>query len=64
MLSYNIFNKILNNNSNYTIVCKKNIQIQFKLAWLSIHPLTYADLQAEAKYLKALDVEYWIGGVL
>ncbi len=38
----------------------KKITIKFKHDWLQYHPLTYEDLQSEAKYLKALDVEYLI----
>lgn len=36
----------------------KKITIKFKQDWLQHHPLTYEDLQSEAKYLKALDIEY------
>jgi exopolyphosphatase/guanosine-5'-triphosphate,3'-diphosphate pyrophosphatase len=36
----------------------KNIRIRFQKDWLNKHPLTHEDLQSEAKYLKALDIEY------
>jgi exopolyphosphatase/guanosine-5'-triphosphate,3'-diphosphate pyrophosphatase len=38
----------------------KSIVIKFKNGWLKNHPLTHEDLQSEAKYLKALGVDYLI----
>ncbi|MCF6318230.1 MAG: Ppx/GppA family phosphatase [Proteobacteria bacterium] len=38
----------------------ESMTIQFKKDWLKNHPLTHEDLQSEAKYLKALGVEYLI----
>lgn len=38
----------------------KSIEIKFQKEWLDNHPLTYEDLQSEAKYLKVLGIEYFI----
>ena len=38
----------------------QTITIKFLNDWLEKHPLTYEDLQSEAKYLKALNLDYLI----
>jgi len=40
------------------------VQVVFKQGWLKKHPLTHADLLAEVKFLKALDVDYQIKEIL
>lgn len=38
----------------------KNVQAIFKRGWLKKHPLTSADLKSEAKFMRALDIDYQI----
>ncbi|MFK8012629.1 MAG: exopolyphosphatase [Marinicellaceae bacterium] len=39
---------------------ENSVRITFKQGWLENHPLTFADLKSEAKYLTALDLDYII----
>lgn len=42
------------------IFSENSVQLKFKHNWLDNHPLTYADLKSEAKYLIDLEIDYII----